>query len=689
MHDAHQFLQTLALVLCAAAVTTVIFQRLKQPVVLGYLLAGMVIGPYIPIPLAADPEVVQTLAELGVILLMFSLGIEFSLQKLLRVGPTAGFVAVVQCSLMVWLGYLAGQAFGWSRLASVYAGAMISISSTTIIAKAFEEQRIKADFVQIVFGILIVEDLIAILLITVLTALSAGQELSAFELAMTIGRLALFLALLLVIGLLTIPRLMRAVVQLGRGETTVVTSVGVAFAGAFLASAFGYSVALGAFIAGSLVAESGVEKTVEHLVQPVRDIFAAIFFVSVGMLIDPAEIAAHWPAVLVFLAAVLVGMVVSVTLGAFLTGESVQTSVKTGMSLAQIGEFSFIIAGVGMATGATDKLLYSIAVAVSGITTLLTPWLIRAAEPTAALVDRKLPRALQTFVALYGSWVDQLHSRAADEHTRRIRRPIRWLLADAIVVTAIVIVTSAQMDRISSLAQRHLQLSPDFSRAVIVATAAAISLPFWIGMVRVARFLGFELANAAFPNVSGSVDTAAAPRRLLVVTLQLAIVVLVGFPLVAITQPFLPPLQGAMVLLVVLAILAAPFWRGATNLQGHTRAAAQALVEALAQRTRDGRAAGASHHLEDVNRLLAGLGSPIPVQLQRDSPVVGKKLAEVKLRGLTGATVLAIQRGEQAVLVPSGDERLLDGDVLALAGTDEAIAAAKELLSGPAESAAL
>jgi CPA2 family monovalent cation:H+ antiporter-2 len=251
------------------------------------------------------------------------------------------------------------------------------------------------------------------------------------------------LALLLFFGLLTVPRLMRAVVGLGRAETTAVASVGLAFGTAFLAAKFDYSVALGAFIAGSLVAESGVEKTIEHAVQPVRDIFAAIFFVSVGMLIDPAEITAHWPAVLVFLAAVVLGNVTAVALGTFLTGESVQTSVKTGMSMAQIGEFSFIIASLGMDMGTTGKLLYSIAVAVSGITTLLT---------------------LQTFVALYGSWIDQLGSRASDQHTMHIRRSIRWLLADAIVVTAVVIVASTQMERISVIARERLEISPAFSR---------------------------------------------------------------------------------------------------------------------------------------------------------------------------------------------------------------------------------
>jgi CPA2 family monovalent cation:H+ antiporter-2 len=686
MHDATEFLHTLAIVLCAAAVTTVVFQRLRQPVVLGYLLAGVIVGPHVPIPIHADTEVVKTLAELGVILLMFSLGIEFSLSKLVRVGPTATFVTIVQCSLLMWLGYLVGQAWGWSWLQSLYAGAAISISSTTIIVKAFEEQRIKGDFTQIVFGILIMEDLVAILLISVLTALSSGEQLTATELGLSAGRLALFLTLLFAIGFVVVPRLMRSVVSLHRHETTVVASIGLAFGLAYLASSFGYSVALGAFIAGALVAESGVEKRVEHLVQPVRDIFAAIFFVSVGMLIEPLQIAEHWPLVLTFFFAVVLGNIFAVTLGALLTGQSIQTSVKTGMSLAQIGEFSFIIAGVGIATGATDDLLYSVAVAVSGLTTLLTPWLIRAAEPTAEFIDRKLPRAMQTFIALYGTWIETLKSKTADGESSRVRRSIRWLLADAMVVAAIVISTSLYMERIREMAQEYLGISPGWATALVVAGAAVLSAPFWIGMVGVARFLGYELALRAFPAAEReNLDMAAAPRRLLVVTLQLAIVLLVGFPLVAITQPFLPVFRGAAVLFFVVVLLAFGFWRGATNLQGHARAAAQALAEALAASAREARANHkAKHDLTSASMIFTGLGSPVPIEVGPTSPAVGRTLAEIKLRGLTGATVLAIRRAEKSVVVPSGEEQLQAGDVLAVAGTHDSVEAAKALLTGEA-----
>ncbi len=683
MREAQEFLQTLTLVLCVAAVTTVVFQRLHQPVILGYLLAGMVVGPHIPVPLIADSHIVSALAELGVILLMFSLGIEFSLRKLARVGATAGFVAIVQCSLMIWLGYLIGQAFGWTWLASLYAGAVISISSTTIIVKAFEEQRIKGDFTQIVFGVLIVEDMIAILLIAILTALSAGESLGPVELAVQGGRLALFLGVLTVVGLLTVPRAMRAIVRLDRQETTVVAAVGLAFGFALIATTFGYSVALGAFIAGSLVSESGVERTVEHLVQPVRDVLAAVFFVSVGMLIDPADIAAHWVAVAVFLVAVVVGKVCSVTFSAFLTGQSIQTSLKSGMSLAQIGEFSFIIAGIGVATHATDNVLYSIAVAVSALTTLSTPWLIRSAAPTAAAVDRKLPHRLQTFAALYGSWFERLRATSAARETSRVQRLARWLVADAAVFTAIVIGASIKFGELSDWLEHRLTIAAARAMLLIVAGTAALSAPFWLGMIRMSRALGFDLAMRAFPPTNkDKADMADAPRRLLIVTLQMAIVVLVGLPLVAITQPFLPRLQGALVLLLLLVLLAVRLWRQATNFQGHTRAVAQALAEALVHETQNAQAVAATTRNEDVNRVLAGLGSPIPVRLAATSPVLGKTLADIDLRGVTGATVLAIQRGEQVVPVPSGHERLAEGDVLAVAGRETAIAAARELLQG-------
>jgi CPA2 family monovalent cation:H+ antiporter-2 len=357
------------------------------------------------------------------------------------------------------------------------------------------------------------------------------------------------------------------------------------------------------------------------------------------------------------------------------------------MSLAQIGEFSFIIASVGVATGATDDVpLYSIAVAVSGITTLLTPWLIRAAGPTAAWIDKKLPRPLQTFAALYSSWLEQLGRGSPQGEATRTRRAICWLVVDAVVGAAIIIGASVEMDRIAAFAQNHLNVPENWTKLAVILGAALASAPFWIGLVQTARTLGFALGTRVFPAVVGeNADMAAAPRKLLVVTLQLAIILLVGVPLIAVTQPFLPPFRGAAVLLFVVLLLAFALWRGAANFQGHARAAAQALAETLARQTEKGRVQGSSHWMEGANRVLAGLGTPVPVEVAPDSAAVGKTLAQIQLRGLTGATVLAIQRGERSVLIPAGNERLHGGDILAVAGTRDAIEAAQALLSNHAK----
>src|SRR6266436_6335920 len=264
MQDAHAFLTSLTVVLAVAAVTTVVFQRLRQPVVLGYIIAGLIVGPHVPIPLVADHAIVQTLSELGVILLMFSLGLEFRFSKLARVGPTAAVTAAIQCGMMFLLGFVTGHLFGWTMLESVFTGALIAISSTTIIAKVFDEQRIGGRLRELVVGILLVEDLIAVVFMAALTAIATGGGLSVGALAATISRLAIFLVAFLAVGVLVIPRFIRIVTGLGRAETTLVASIGVCFATAYIAQVFGYSVALGAFLAGSLVAESGRSEKIEH-----------------------------------------------------------------------------------------------------------------------------------------------------------------------------------------------------------------------------------------------------------------------------------------------------------------------------------------------------------------------------------------------------------------------------------------
>lgn len=685
MPDAHEFLRSLATVLGVAAVTTVLFHRLRLPVVLGYILAGLIVGPHVPVPLVADPGTVTILSELGVILLMFSLGLEFSLRKLARVGPVAGVTVVIETSIMVWLGYATGRAFGWTPTESLFAGAIVAISSTTVIVKAFEERGIGGRLRDLVLGVLVVEDLIAILLMALLTAVASGDGLSADTVARSGGRLSLFLAASLAAGLLVVPRAFRAVARLGRPETTLVASMGLCFSFALLAQSLGYSVALGAFLAGSLVAESGVEKRVEHLVTPVRDMFAAIFFVSVGLMFDPAIFARHWPAVAALTALVMGGKIAGVSLGAFLAGSGTRNSVQAGMSLAQIGEFSFIIAGLGTALRATGDFLYPVAVAVSATTALTTPWLIRASGPVANLVDRRMPAPLQTFASLYGSWLERLREGPRGAVARGpVRRLAGLLLLDALCFGALVIGMAVSADSLVAFLSARLGLSGAAARTALVFAAAALAVPFVLGILGLARKLGSALAEGALPGAAeGKADLAAAPRRALVVGLQLALALLVGLPLVAATQPFLPGITGVLVLAIPLLLLGISFWRSAKELQGHVRAGSEAIVEALAAQAHGGAAPEVDIALDDVNRILPGLGEPVVVRLDASSPAVGRTLALLNLRGLTGATILAIRRGEAAVPFPSGGEVLRAGDLLALAGTQDAVTAATDLLRGP------
>lgn len=693
MHDAldfHAFLATLALVLCTAAVTTVLFQRLRQPVILGYLLAGLFVGPHLTlVPAIANAEATHILAELGVILLLFGIGLEFSLRKLMRMGAAAGITGAIAISSIFWFGNGAAVLLGWNATEALFAGAAIAVSSTTIIAKAFEERRVKGRVRDLVFGVLIVEDLVSILLLAGLTTVAVGHSASAGELGGVAAQLLGVLAVVTVVGLVTIPRLMRWVISLGSNETTLVAAVGLCFAGAYGAEALGYSVALGAFLAGALIAESGEAHAVERLVIPVRDVFAAIFFVSVGMLIDPVLVAEHWVAVTVFTLLVVVGKVFAVSIGAFISGAGTRIAVQTGMSMAQIGEFSFIIAAVGASSPAVRDFLYPVMVAVSAVTTLITPWLIGASPAASGWFDRKLPKPLQTYASLYATWVEDL-GRASASRTvgDRRRRMIRWLVIDAAMVVAVIIGLSFVGDGIRAWLAERFGASPRTASAGLWVLALVLAAPFLFGIFRMARGLAELLARSALPR-GGRMDRAVAPRRALVVTLEIGIVLLVGLPVLALTQPFLPPFRGAAVLLVILAVLAVAAWRSATNLEGHVSAGAEVLLSAIRHSLPPEHEPTAEHPAVDplvtATHLLPGMGTPERFTVEPAHHAAGRTIGELGVRGRTGATILAITRDGGGIPAPSKVERLAAGDVVLLVGTREAVGAAKQLLAAGVE----
>ncbi len=697
MANGYAFLEALATVLCVAAATTVLFQWLRLPVVLGYVASGMVVGPHIPFPLVADPAVVAPLSELGVTLLMFSLGLEFSLRKLLRIGPTAGLIMIIEVSTMLGLGYLVGRLLGFSPIESIFAGAMVSISSTMIIAKSLGTIFSKNDsgspsgqhpehgYVELLFGVLVAEDLMAILLLAALTALSAGS-LSAGTLLGTAGRLLAFLSALLTAGLLLIPRLVRAVARLGSAETLLVLCIGLCSAVALLAHAAGYSVALGSFVCGSLVAESGEGKHIEPLLHPLRDLFGAVFFVSVGMSIDPRILVHHYREIAALLAVVIGGKLTGVALGALLTGHTLRISIQAAMSLAQIGEFSFILAGFGVAQGATRDFLYPVAVGVSAVTALLTPGFMRAAPWVATYADRFLPRPLQQFMSLYAAWVERLRTQRPSGRSVA-RRLALHLFLDDLCLLGLYIGAALSAPRVQTLAATQAGLVPWVSGAALATVAAILSIPFWIGLVRTARRLAQLLAARVIsPPRQEQADLGAAPRRTLAVSLNILVLLTAGAPLIAVTAPFVPALPwllGVVVWAVLVSVLGLSFWRSATNLLGHVRAGAQAIVELLAAQSHS--PADAPDQLGTPplpEGLLAGLGIFTAYTIGPQDPCVQKSLARLNLRGLTGATVLAIKRHPGSVAAPHGQEVLKAGDVVILVGTSAAVSSAQNLLRG-------
>jgi CPA2 family monovalent cation:H+ antiporter-2 len=538
-----------------------------------------------------------------------------------------------------------------------------------------------------VIGVLIFEDLVAVLLIAILTAFSAAGESPTTVLPKTALQLIAFLAAIVLIGFFVVPRSVRAIVKLNDAETLLVFGIGICMGFAFLAQKVGYSVALGSFLAGALVAESGQEKILEHLLIPVRDLFAAIFFISIGMLVDPALLLRYWLPILVLTLIVVVGKIVSVTLGAFLTGNDVRTSVQSGFSMAQIGEFSFIIASAGLALGAIREFLFPVAIAVSVITTFITPGLIRLSGKIASSVDQHLPQPIQTFVTLYTSWIERARTRSHNPSRRR--RLILIVLVDTLLLIIIIIGTSVGMAPLVELVEKLSNVKPSFSKWLVIGFACLLAAPFLIGMIRAARALGLLLAEQALPSAqTDKVDMAEAPRNLMVITLEYGMVLVLTIVILAATQPFLPAIAAAVLVLGIAVIAAVVFWQRASNLQGHVRAGGEMIIEALAKQSRskstqpekNGENKKDSDVVGQLQELLPGLGTLHQVELNPSSGSIGKSLSNLNLHSLTGATVIAIIRQTVGVVAPGGSEILREGDILALIGTQDAVRSAKDVL---------
>jgi CPA2 family monovalent cation:H+ antiporter-2 len=384
------FLEDMGLVLCVAALATVICLFVRIPLLVGYLIAGMVVGPHIP-GVYASTERVHLVSDLGVTVLVFSIGLHFKFRRLMELAPTAGLVALIQMVAMVGLGYSAGLLMGWTPWESLITGAMVSISGVVIAAKAFEEVSVEPRVRELVFGVVMCEDVIAILMLAMLVTIARGSGVSLYAFTVEAGLLSLFIVVVIGFGLITVPYLLGAVARFGRPETLLITSLGICFGLAMIAERAGYSLILGAFLAGSLVAQSAQGSEIEKLTEPVRHVFGALFFVSVGVLIDPQLLVKYWPALVLLTVVVITGKIISNFLASLLIGEHVSIALKAGFAMAQIGSvFAILLGRVASGEGEPSSFLYSLAVGISSITAFLCPFLIQASNPVGSWVERHL-----------------------------------------------------------------------------------------------------------------------------------------------------------------------------------------------------------------------------------------------------------------------------------------------------------
>jgi monovalent cation:H+ antiporter-2, CPA2 family len=664
------FLQDLAVVMIVAGMVTVLFHRFKQPVVLGYIVAGVIIGPHTPpYALIHDEPTINTLSELGVILLMFSLGLEFSLRKLTRVGVPALIAALLEILLLFWVGYEIGRFFGWRLLDSIFLGAMLSMSSTTVIIKVLGELgKMKERFAQLIFGILIIEDILGIAMIALLSGIAMTGKLTVSDVGMTLGKLGIFLTVTLVVGLLTVPRLIAYVGKFKSNEMLIVTLLGLCFGVSLLAVKLGYSVALGAFVIGAVIAEAREIHRVEALLEPVRDMFSAIFFVAIGLLIDPRMLLTYWQPVVIITLAVIAGKVLTCAFGSFVGGNDTRTSLRVGMGLSQIGEFSFIIASLGVTLKVTSDFLYPIAVAVSAITTLLTPYLIKSADGAVGWFDRTAPKPLVNSLDLYTRWVGQLGSYRPGSMAAKFAW--RWSAQMALnaVLVAAVFIAAAYIERRPPDWLKAVGFGDDTLKAILWLAAMILSLPLLIATFRKLQALGLLVAETKVTPAAAGERTAAI-RAIVAQVVPIAGSVALSVFVMVLSSSLLPALNVLLILLLIVALTTWLLWRSFIKIYSKAQVA---LIETFAQPP-----------LTRPESALLALPSLLSdadlrtVTVAGGSAAAGKLIRELELRTRTGASIVGIVRKGANLINPGPDEELQLGDQVLLLGTSVQLEAAR------------
>ena len=660
MHEDINLVHDLALILISAGVITLIFKLLKQPLVLGYIVAGFLIGPYFTLfPTVIGEESITEWSEIGVIFLLFALGLEFSFKKLLNVGGSALITAVTEVVAMLCIGFFVGQLLGWTVLESIFLGGMLSMSSTTIIIKAFGDLNLRNQkFTTIVFGTLVVEDIVAILMMVMLSTVAVSQQFAGGDMIFSLLKLVFFLTLCFLVGIYVIPSFLRKFHKVMNDETLLIISIGFCFGLVALASYFGFSAALGAFLMGSILAETIEGIHIEHLTKNIKDLFGAVFFVSVGMMVNPHTLVQYWLPILILTLVTIFGKAFFSSAGVLLSGQPLKISLQSGFSLAQIGEFAFIIASLGYSLGVMREFIYPVIITISVITTFTTPYFIRLANPFYEWLNPKLPIKFKAFLDNYTSGGDLVKSES--DWKKLMKYCFTHILVYGVLSIAVILgFLQWVYPFVTNLFVNHVpDLLINFINSLLTIL---VMIPFLIGIMstnRKNKEITDRLISGGHKGNRRRIE-ALALFRIFLATFFVTMVLFINFKT-----------TSWPVIFISLSIIFFLFFAH-KNFKAH-QFMEDRFFSNLNQR-------------EEHEKRKSPLRSSISAQLSNsdihlakvtvspDSPFIGKSLKELHLRKNYNVNIVKIIRGHKEIYIPDGNSCLYPSDKLTVIGTDEHI----------------
>ena len=657
MAEIPHLIQDLALILMVAGPVTLLFKKLRQPLVLGYIVAGFLVSPHMPYLMSVvDKADIRTWADIGVMFLLFSLGLDFSFKKILKMGMAPVIAALTIIFCMMALGTGVGTMFGWSRMNCLFLAGMLAMSSTTIIYKALDDLGLRQQrFAGLVMSVLILEDVLAIVMMVMLSTIARGANPDGSMMIESVGKIVFFLVLWFVVGIFLIPPFLRKTRRLMNDETLVVVALGLCCAMAVLSTTVGFSSAFGAFVMGSILAETIEADKITTVVEPVKNLFGAIFFVSVGMLVDPAILVSYAVPILVLVLTILVGQAIFGTMGFMLSGQPLKTAMRCGFSMAQIGEFAFIIASLGLSLRVISDFLYPVVVAVSVITTFLTPYMMKAAIPCYEFMERRLPR----------KWIRRLDHMGAIHHTTQTEnnhwRALLKAMAWNVVIYSILSVAVVAI---------MLSLFLPFMRRLLPGW----ELHWWAngitGILTVAMISPFLRSMIMKKNHSEEFKALWTESRLnrlpLIFTVLVRVAIGAGF--IFYICNYLSRFKNALIITIALVVIL--LMALSRRLKHRSIRLERLFVQNLRSRDIEAQVSGKRRplfegHLLDRDIHISEFIVPV------DSLWAGKTLAQLKLGNRFGVHVSSILRGSHRINIPDGNMMLFVGDKLQAIGNDE------------------